>query len=204
MKSTMLLAAALLPVLSAGSAFAQDPANAPRRIEVSYTGNIGNLLGFGFIRKGGWNLGGACVQVGFRASDSAAVVGEFCGTHQFLPTRARQGDAGQPNLPWPLSEPPSDQQVQTLYSFRGGVRLSKRTGSRMTSFVQGLAGVETGYRHGGVAGNTGFSLAAGGGVDISVTKWFSYEIARANYQTTRVGGTTVNSLRFGTGPVFRI
>jgi hypothetical protein len=33
---------------------------------------------------------------------------------------------------------------------------------------------------------------------------FSYETARANYQTARGGGTTVNSLRFGTGPVVRI
>jgi hypothetical protein len=41
-------------------------------------------------------------------------------------------------------------------------------------------------------------------VDISLTNWFAYEIARANSQTTRVGGTTVNGLRFGTGPAFRI
>ena len=176
----LLLKVALAFVLSPGSAFAQESPNAPRRIEVSYTGNIGNLLGFGFVRKGGWNLGGACIQVGVRATDAAAVIGEFCGTHQFPPSRARQGDAGQPNLPWPLSEPPADQQVATLYSFRGGVRLSKRTGSRVTTFVQGLAGVETGYRHGGFAGNTGFSLAAGGGMDIAVTNWFAYEVARAN------------------------
>ena len=74
---------------------------------------------------------------------------------------------------------------------------------RLTTYVQGLAGIEWGYRHGGFAANSGFSLAAGRGVDVSVTNWFAYEIARANYQTTRVGGTAVNSLRFGTGPVFR-
>jgi hypothetical protein len=199
MKNTMLLQAALAMILCAGSAFAQDATNAPRRIEISYTG----MIGPGFVRKGGWNLGGACVQVAVRATDSAAVVGEFCGTHQFRPTRARQGEAGRPNLAWPQSEPAANEQVPTLYSFRGGVRLSQRAGARTTTFAQGLVGVETNYRHGGLAGNTGFSLAAGGGVDVHATDWFAYEIARANVQTTRVGGTTANSLRFGTGPVFR-
>jgi hypothetical protein len=84
------------------------------------------------------------------------------------------------------------------------MRLSGRAGSRTTTFIQGLAGVETGYGHGGFAGNSGVSFAAGGGVDISLNHWLAYEIARANYQTTRVSGTTVNGLRFGTGPVFRI
>jgi len=70
--------------------------------------------------------------------------------------------------------------------------------------VRQAAGVERGYGQGGFAGNSGFSFAAGGGVDISLTNWLAYEIARANYQVTRVSGTTVNGLRFGTGPVFRI
>ena len=60
------------------------------------------------------------------------------------------------------------------------MRFSERTGSRITTFVQGLAGVETGYRHGGFAGNSGFSLAAGGGVDISLKNWLTI------YQTVGV------------------
>ena len=135
--------------------------------------------------------------------DSAALVSEFCGTHQFLPSpQSSQSNGGQRNSHWPRSE--VGQHVDSLGSVRGGVRLSQRIGSRTTTFVQGLAGVEFGYRHGGFADNSGFSLAAGGGVDISVKNWFAYEIARANYQRTRVGGTTLNSFRFGTGPVFRI
>jgi hypothetical protein len=189
LRSTILLEAALVLVLAAGSAFAQEARNAARKVEISYTGNI-PLFGLvartfrvsRFVRKEGSNLLGACVQVAVTVMDSGALVGEFCGTHQFL--------AGE--------------QVDSLYSFRGGVRLSQLTGSRTTTFVQGLAGVESGYRHGGFADNSGFSFAAGGGVDISLKNWFALEIARANYQSTRVGGTTVNSLRFGTGPVFRI
>ena len=204
MKSTRLLEAALVLGLSAGSAFAQ-PSNAPRKIELSYTGSLRYFLGFGFVRKGGFNLGGACLQVAVRATDSAAVVGEMCGTHQFLPqdndARRRRSSLAA-GRGWPLSEPAS-QQVDSLGSVRGGIRLSTRTGSRMTTFTQALVGIEWGYRHGGSTDNAGFSLAAGGGVDISLTNWFAYEIARASYQTTRVRGTAVNSLRFGTGPVFR-
>ena len=203
MKSTILLEAALVLVLSAGSAFAQEAPNAARKIEISYTGNLRYFLGFGFVRKGGSNLGGACIQVAVRVMDSGALVGEFCGTHQFLaPPRSSQSDDGRQSSRWPLSE--AGQQVDSLLSVRGGMRFSERTGSRITTFVQGLAGVETGYRHGGFAGNSGFSLAAGGGVDVSLTNWLALEVTRANFQTTRVGGTTVNGLRFGTGFVARI
>jgi hypothetical protein len=189
MKSTILVEAALVLVLSAGSAFAQQAPNATRRIEISYTGNIPlfsfvarTFRMFHFVRKEGPNLLGACVQVTVRVVDSGAVVGEFCGTHQFL--------AGT--------------QVDSLHSVRGGMRFSKLAGSRTTTFVQGLAGVEWGYRDSGFADNSGASLAAGGGVDISLTNWLALEAARANYQTTRVGGTTVNTLRFGAGPLFRM
>jgi hypothetical protein len=200
-KSGTSLKAALVLALSAGSAFAQPP-NAPRKIEISYTGTLRYFLGLGFVRKGGSNLGGACFQVAVRATDSAAVVAEMCGTHQFLPQS--QDGGGRRRSHWPLSEPADQQQVDSLGSIRGGLRLSQRIGSRTTTFVQGLAGIEWGYRHGGFADNSGLSLAAGGGVDISLTNWLAYEVARANFQTTRVGGTTVNSLRFGTGPVFRM
>ena len=201
MKSTiLLLEAALSLVLSAGSAFAQPP-NAPRRIEIAYTGNPTFIFGrfSGFVRKGGFNLGGACFQVAVRATDSAAVVAELCGTHQFLP---QKDNARGPGRRWPRSEPAS-QQVDSLASIRGGVRLSTRTGTRMTTFVQGLAGIEYGYRHGGSTNNVGASFAASGGMDISLTNWFAYEIGRVNLQTTRIGEKSVNSLRFGVGPVFR-
>jgi hypothetical protein len=200
MNRTMLTTAVLAVLLSSGSVFAQQAPNSPRTFEISYTGNIRLFLGLGFVRKGGSNLGGACLQVAVRATDSAAVVWEGCGTHQFLPGSRNNSRRLRR---WPYSEPDGEQ-VDSLASIRGGVRLSKRTGSRMTTYVQGLAGIEWGYRHGGFARNMGFSLAGGGGAAISVTNWFAYEVAPASYQTTRVGGTTVNSIRFVTGPVFRV
>jgi hypothetical protein len=202
-KRTILLEAALVLVLSVSSAFAQGAPNASRKIEISYTGNLRYFLGIGFVRKGGANLGGACVQVAVRVVDSAALVGEVCGTHQFLASpQSPEISGGHRNSHWPLSE--AGQQVDSLHSVRGGIRLSQRTGSHTTTFVQGLAGVESGYRHGGFADNLGFSLAAGGGVDINLKDWLALEMARVNYQMTRVGGTTVNGLRFGTGFVGRI
>src|SRR5687767_11847763 len=88
--------AALVLVVSDGCAFAQEPPNAGRRIEISYTGNLYYFLGLGFVRKGGSNLGGACLQAAVSVTDSAAVVAEFCGTHQFLAApRASQGTAGR-------------------------------------------------------------------------------------------------------------
>ena len=187
---------------AAESACAQQAPNAARKIEISYTGNLRYFLGLGFVRKGGSNLGGACLQVAVRVVDSAALVGEACGTHQFLPPPpSSQSDEGRRRSRWPLSE--TGQQVDPLGSLRGGIRLSKRAGSHVTTFAQGLVGVEWGYRHGGFADNSGLSFAAGGGADISLTKWLAYEIARVSYQTTRVGGTNVNGLRFGTGPVLR-
>jgi hypothetical protein len=179
MKSKILLEAALVIVLSAESAFAQEPPNASRRIEISYTGSLASL---GFVRKKGLNLPGACVQVAVKVMDSGAVVGELCGTHQFF----------------------DGKQVDSLHSLRGGMRFSNLAGSHTTTFLQGLAGFESGYRHGGFANDSGVSLAVGGGVDFGLKNWLGLELARANYQMTRVSGTTVNSLRFDNGFVFRM
>jgi hypothetical protein len=148
MKSPIRLGAALGLVLCAGCACAQDAPNGARTIEISYTGNPSFVLGIfpGFVRKGGRNLGGACIQVAVRVVDSGAVVGEMCGTHQFLAPRLPQSDGGRRYSPvWPLTE--AGQQVDSLLSIRGGMRFSQRAGDRITTFVQGLAGVESGYRH---------------------------------------------------------
>src|SRR5678815_1898802 len=109
------IAIPLALVLAAGSAFAQPAPNAPRTVEISYTGNLPFLLGFGFVRKKGWNLGGACVQVAVRVTDSAAAIGEMCGTHQFVETANRSRPLRRRLV---LSEPRDQQQVDSLLSFR--------------------------------------------------------------------------------------
>jgi hypothetical protein len=68
-KGTVLLQALLVFTFSDSSAFAQSTPNAPRSVEISYTGNLPFFLGFGFVRKKDWNPGGACVQVSVRVTE---------------------------------------------------------------------------------------------------------------------------------------
>src|SRR4030095_6969599 len=103
-------------------------------------------------------------------ASAGAWVAEVWGTHRSLP----QNDDTRRRGLWPRSEPAS-QQVDSLGSIRVGVRLSQSAGSRVTTFVHGLAGIEWGYRHSGFADNSGFSLAAGGGVDVGLTNWLALE-----------------------------
>jgi len=175
MKSRILSAGILVVAFFAGTAFAQEAPSAVRKVEIDYSP-------YGFVKAAGPTRQGGCSGVSVSATDSVALVSEFCGTHQYV----------------------SRTQVDSLLSYRGGVRFNKRTGSRITTFVQGLAGGESGYRHRGFAGNSGFSFAVGGGVDIGLMNWLGLRIVRANYQMTRVGGTTVNGFRFNPGLVFRI
>jgi hypothetical protein len=66
-----------------------------------------------------------------------------------------------------------------------------------------LAGIETGFRHGGFRSNTGFSMDAGGGVDLALKSWLGLRMIHAKYQTTWIDGGTVNGLRVHAGVVFR-
>jgi hypothetical protein len=176
MKNTCLLGSILVFVLSAGLASAQELRNAARKVEIFYQPVLF------YVRAGGSNTEGSCTDVAVTITDAVALVGEVCGTHQYV----------------------AQTEVDSLLSHRGGVRLSKRPGNRITAFIQGLAGGESGYRHAGRANNSGFSFEAGGGVDVGLKKWLGLRIAEANYQMTRVGGATVNGFRFGAGLVFRI
>jgi hypothetical protein len=176
MKSRFLLGSILAFVLSAGSASAQESRNAPRKVEIFFQPVLF------YVRAGGSNTEGSCTDVAVTITDAAALVGEVCGTHQYV----------------------AQTQVDSLLSHRGGMRFSKRPGNRITTFIQALAGGESGYRHAGRANNSGFSIEAGGGVDLGLKNWLGLRIAEANYQMTRVDGATVNGFRFGAGLVFRI
>jgi hypothetical protein len=90
-----------------------------------------------------------------------------------------------------------------LGSYRGGPRLRRRFGKRLTTFAEGLGGVETGFRHGGFSSNTGFSIDAGGGVDFALKSWLGLRMIHAKYQTTWIDGGNVNGLLVHAGLVFR-
>ena len=166
----------LLMSLCAAPLVAQDAPNATRKVEIS-------LLFLGSTWTGGSWKSGRCVDAAVTVTESVAVVGATCATHQFL-----NGVEAE----------------ESLGSYRGGVRFRKRHGRRITAFVEGLAGAETGYRYGGFRSNSGFSLDAGGGVDLALKKWFAVRILYAKYQTTFIDGGNVNGLRLHAGVVFRI
>lgn len=175
MKSRSLLGTLLCLGLISWTAVAQETRSAARTLEISHAP-------FNYIRKGGANHGGGCADVSVTLTDSVALVGQFCGTNQSL--------AGK--------------DVDPLIGYRGGARFSRRPGNRFTTFIQALAGGESGYRHVGFANNSGFSFGAGGGADVGLKNWLGLRIVQVDYQFTRVTGRTLNSVRLGAGLVLRI
>jgi hypothetical protein len=173
-----LLLLSLLCGPSAASALAQEAPNATRKVEISY-------LFMGSVRAGGEYKTGRCNDVAVTVTESVAIVGALCGTHQNL--RGTQVEADD-----------------SLGNFHGGPRYRKRYGSRITAFGEALAGVETAFRHGGYRSNTGFSIKSGGGVDFALKQWIGLRTIHVIYQTTWIDGGTVQETRFHGGLVFRL
>ena len=168
----------MLPaVLFAGPALAQDVPNAARKVEVSF-------LFLGSVRTGGTYQEGRCADVAVTVTESVSIAGATCATHQYLAGTTVEAE-------------------DSLGSYRGGPRFRKRFGRRITTFLEGLAGVETGFRHGGFRSNTGFSIDAGGGVDLALKSWLGLRMIHAKYQTTWIDGGNVNGLLVHAGLVFR-
>ena len=158
-------------------ALAQEAANATRTFDISYS-----VLGG--VRTGGEHKNGACLDVAVALTDSVAIVGALCGTHQNQPETQVEAD-------------------DSLGSFHGGARYRKRYGNRLTAFGEALAGAETAFQHGGYRDNTGFSLKAGGGVDLALKKWLGLRLIHVIYQTTWIDRGTVKETRLHGGVVFR-
>jgi hypothetical protein len=148
--------------------------NAARRVEIGY-------LIAGMVRTGSRNVGGGCADVSVAITDSVGLMFETCATHQAV----------------------GDTAVDSLGSYRGGLRISRRLGARFTTFVQGLAGFEAGYRHTNHTDDVVFSIDAGGGVDFGLTNWLGLRLIRASYQMARVDGVSVHGLRVAPGVVLR-
>jgi hypothetical protein len=165
-------------LLGASAASAQDAPNAPRKVDIGYSIAGG-------VRTRGEYKNGACLDVAAAVTDSLAIVGALCGTHQNLPGTQVEAD-------------------DSLGTFHGGTRYRTRHGSRLTAFGEALAGVETGFQYGGYRGNTGFSLGAGAGVDVAVTKWLGLRLIHVIYHSTWIDGGTIEETRLHGGLVFRI
>jgi hypothetical protein len=93
-----------------------------------------------------------------------------------------------------------------LATYMGGPRISFR-GQKFTVFGQALAGGVRANSNSGFNVGNGFAGSAGGGVDLRITRRFSWRILQADYLLTRVnnGSSNIqNNIRFTTGIVMRL
>ncbi|HEV8159183.1 MAG TPA: outer membrane beta-barrel protein [Pyrinomonadaceae bacterium] len=109
----------------------------------------------------------------------------------------------------------------SLYNFLGGVQFKdnrKESGrvrpfahvlvgaaharTRVKSFTGGLCDAEEVDCTDLKGGDTGFAAALGGGIDVKLNNRFSIRAIQADYNPTRLNGTTQHNFRFGVGVVF--
>ena len=96
----------------------------------------------------------------------------------------------------------------TTYLF--GPRLNLRRFDHFVPFAEFLlGGAHAGEQFTGTGGQSAFALAAGGGVDVVITKYLAWRFAQLDYLMTNFSGTAVggnarqDNFRVGTGIVLR-
>jgi len=139
--------------------------------------------------SGGFNLNGGSGSFTYNLTDRFSMLAEF-GGYRFN------------SLPTAIGS--------TMYTYLFGPRISFRKRSRVTPFAQGLfGGGRLNASSGSVnAGENGFAMALGGGVDIGVHPHFAIRVVEADYLLTRFArvtgaSATQNDLRISSGIVFR-
>ncbi len=174
-------------LLSANPARAQGIPGWLPRVDLSGT--------YSYIRAnpsgaGGLNLNGATESVAFGFTNHLSAVADV-GQYRF---------AGLANG-----------QSSNLYTYVAGPRYTLSAFGRMTVFAQVLAGGGrlTASSSGIQAGESGFAMAVGGGLDWPIRSHLSLRVLQADYIMTRfenVADTTVqqNHVRISAGIVFRL
>jgi hypothetical protein len=168
-------------------AYAQEPPMYIPQYEVSGS--------YSFVRAnpgnsfGGFNLNGGSATFSHILTDRFSVLGDF-GAYKFR------------GLPSGVDS--------TMYTYLFGPRISLRKSNRFTPFAQALiGGGRLNASSGGIdAGENGFAMAAGGGIDMSFHSRWAIRLVQVDYLLTRfsrVDGSsgTQNDLRISTGLVFR-
>jgi len=181
-----ILAAILLLIALSIPAWAQEDQNAFRRNEIAY-----NIISYS--RQGSFDLWGGDLSFTHYLSDRLSIVGELA-----LHDNKSSG---------------SDF-VRTTTEYRIGPRYvlmqRKRArvfgealigGSRITDnlFNRFLLGISTTSKESA----NGYSLAAGGGVDVPIKPWVAVRAAEVNYNFLEISGDKINGIRVGTGIIFR-
>lgn len=180
-------AAAGLVLLFANGAHAQQATASTPQVEVS--GSYSYIRANAANSAGSFNLNGASGSVAYNVSDRFSVVGDV-GGYRFS------------GLPSGLSS--------TMYTFLFGPRYSFRKVRRFTPFAHVLLGVgRVNASSGGIdAGENGFSMAMGGGLDLPFRRRFALRVIQAEYLLTRFDrvtgdSATQNDLRISAGLVVR-
>lgn len=89
------------------------------------------------------------------------------------------------------------------YSYMWGPVFAWRT-PRVTPFTHLLVGGTSERLAGGIGSYNVFSWAAGGGLDVSVSKRIAIRLAQLDYESVHVpGNAAANGLRYSSGVVFR-
>jgi len=171
----------------AGTARAQRSSASAPQFEVSGT--------YSYVRAnaansgGGFNLNGGGGSFAYNFNNRFSAIAEV-GVYRFS------------GLPGGLDS--------TMYTYLFGPRISFQSFKRVTPFAQVLVGGgRLNASAGGVeAGENGFAMAMGGGLDVPFGRHFAFRLVQADYLLTRfnrVDGSsaTQNDLRISTGLVFR-
>jgi hypothetical protein len=175
-------------IIFLATARAQQSSGAPPQLEVSggyaYTHGVSDS-GLDF------NLNGGTVSLAYNFHNRLAVVGDF-GVYRF-------SDPG-PGL------------TSTMYTYLVGPRVAlrrSRSENRIVPFAQVLlGGGRLNASAGGVdAGENGFAMAVGGGLNVAAGRRFSIRLVEANYLLTRFNhpdgsSATQNNVRISAGIVF--
>jgi len=92
-----------------------------------------------------------------------------------------------------------------FYTFLFGPTVRVPNSSRLTPFAHVLfgGGRLSGSAFGVSASSTDFTWAAGGGVDVNLSRNFAIRMGQADFLQTRVAGSSQNNFRYSTGIVLK-
>jgi len=180
-------ALAVLLCSFAGAAKAQQASGYAPRLELS--GDYSYVRANGDNSNGGFNVHGGSASLAYNFSDRFSLVADG-GAYRFR------------GLPSGLTS--------TMYTYLFGPRIALSGSGRIVPYAQVLVGGgQLNASSGGAqAGETGFAMAAGGGLDVPFHRHFAVRVVQAEYLLTRFSSVTgssatQNNIRISAGLVIR-
>lgn len=171
--------------------------------------------GYSYFRAdGGANLHGWNSSVSGNLNSWFGLAADFSGHYDSRSSRSELSLPGFPGFP---GQPPVLTSVSSktrIHTFLAGPRFSYRKNKRVTPFAHVLLGASRRRTESeidlGVLGrtffsgtNTSFAAAAGGGLDVELSRNLALRVVQTEYMLTRSFGFNGNNARVSTGIVFR-